>query len=106
MFRLFLIMFSSWLSFGFEMNNPKLIHSIFLLTVLSSFHLVVSAQVTVSGTVYDRSLRCGMQGVSVMGAAGAGTTTDSSGHYVILLPLADSVSFSYLGKSTRKFPVK
>ncbi|MET6996790.1 hypothetical protein [Chitinophaga defluvii] len=66
----------------------------------------VSGQVKVSGTVYDRSARYGMPGVSVRSTTGAGTVTDSLGRYSIKLPLTDSISFSYQGKATMKFPVK
>jgi hypothetical protein len=48
----------------------------------------------------------GMRNVSVMGASGAGTLTDSLGHYQIRLDAGDSIFFSYLGRSTAKFPVK
>lgn len=64
------------------------------------------AQVQVSGTVYDKSLQFAMRGVSVMSASGAGTVTDSLGHYQIKLSSDDSISFSYLGRATQKFPVR
>jgi hypothetical protein len=41
-----------------------------------------------------------------MGTSGAGTATDSSGHYSIRLSSGDSIYFSYLGRNTAKFPVK
>lgn len=63
-------------------------------------------QVEVSGTVYDRSQLFAMPQVSVMSTSGKGTMTDSIGHYAIRLTAGDSVFFSYLGKSTQKFPVK
>lgn len=66
----------------------------------------VIGQVQVNGTVYDKSLQYAMRGVSVMGASGAGTMTDSLGRYHIRLPAGDSIYFSYLGRSTMKFPVK
>lgn len=64
------------------------------------------AQVEVKGTVYDRSQRFPMAGVSVVSAGGIGTVTDSAGRYRIRVPLTDSISFSYLGRTTSKFPVK
>ncbi len=64
------------------------------------------AQVQISGTVYDKSLQFAMRGVSVMSASGAGTVTDSLGHYQIKLYSNDSIFFSYLGRATQKFPVK
>lgn len=63
-------------------------------------------QVHITGTVYDESQRFAMVGVSVLGTSGAGTTTDSLGHYHISLPAGDSIFFSYLGKFTARFPVK
>jgi len=66
----------------------------------------VLGQVQVNGTVYDKSMMFGMRGVSVMGASGTGTITDSLGHYHIKLVAGDSIYFSYLGRSTSKFPVK
>jgi plasmid maintenance system killer protein len=63
-------------------------------------------QVEVKGTVYDRSQLFAMPGVSVLGTSGAGTMTDSTGHYSIRLNSGDSIYFSYLGKFTTKFPVK
>lgn len=66
----------------------------------------VTGQVKVSGTVYDRSARFGMPGVSVMSTSGAGAVTDSLGRYSIKLPATDSISFSYQGKATMKFAVK
>jgi hypothetical protein len=68
--------------------------------------LGASAQVYIHGTVYERSARYGMSGVSVMSTTGPGTVTDSVGHYSIKLPATDSISFSWQGKATQKFPVK
>lgn len=70
------------------------------------FSQAALAQVEVTGTVYDESLRFAMRGVSVVGTSGIGTMTDSLGRYRIKLPLTDSISFSYLGRSTAKFAVR
>ena len=88
------------------MDLPKLLqrNALVLLSVLCS--VAAMAQVNVQGTVYDRSQRYPMYGVSVMGSSGIGTTTDSLGHYTIRLRLADSLYFSYLGKTSSKIPVK
>lgn len=67
---------------------------------------MANGQVIIRGTVYERSARYGMSGVSVMSNSGAGTVTDSLGHYSIKLPITDSISFSWQGKPTQKFPVK
>jgi hypothetical protein len=74
--------------------------------LLVLLHLAATGQVQVSGTVYERSAKYGMAGVSVRGTSGAGAVTDSAGHYSIRLPYTDSLSFSYQGKATMKFPVK
>ena len=63
-------------------------------------------QVQITGTVYDESQRYAMAGVSVLSTSGMGTKTDSAGHYRIRLALEDSIYFSYLGKTTLRFPVK
>jgi hypothetical protein len=62
--------------------------------------------VEVKGAVFDRSQLFALPGVTVLGTSGAGTTTDSTGHYVIRLRTSDSIYFSYLGKYTVRFPVK
>jgi hypothetical protein len=65
-----------------------------------------AAQVVIKGTVYDKQARYGVADVSVLSTSGAGTTTDTLGHYSIKVPNNDSVYFSYLGKATMKFAVK
>lgn len=78
-----------------------------LLMLLVLLAGIGKAQVrTVYGTVYERSARFGMAGVSVKSTSGAGAVTDSMGRYSIKVPLTDSLSFSYQGKSTMKLPVK
>jgi hypothetical protein len=47
-----------------------------------------------------------MSGVSVRSTSGVGAVTDSLGRYSVWLPLSDSISFSYQGKSTQKFAVR
>ncbi len=89
------------------MNNNSLFLKTALFVVLVLLAGITKAQVrTVYGTVYERSARYGLSGVSVMSTSGAGTITDSLGRYSIKLPLTDSISFSYLGKATMKIPVK
>ncbi len=46
-----------------------------------------------------------MEAVSVQSSAGRGTTTNTDGFYQIRVTETDSIWFSYLGKSTQKFPV-
>lgn len=74
--------------------------------LLLMFHHAVIGQVEIEGTVYDRSQRFALRGVSVMGVSGTGTVTDSTGHYHIRLSPRDSIYFSYLGRATGKIPVK
>ncbi len=88
------------------MQRTNLLQMMALLLVLVLLQLAASAQVQINGTVYDRSARFGMQGVSVKSNSGAGAVTDSLGRYSIRVPLTDSISFSYQGKSTQKFAVK
>lgn len=88
------------------MNLPKLLQYGSIVMVLALSGQAVIGQVLIKGTVYDRSQFRTMQGVSVIGTSGIGTTTDSLGKYSIKLSGGDSIYFSYLGKSTYKYPVK
>jgi len=47
-----------------------------------------------------------LQSVSVISSSGRGTVTDSNGNYAITVNEEDSISFSYLGRATFKYPVK
>ena len=40
-----------------------------------------------------------------MSSSGRGTTTDSNGNYILTVDLKDSISFSYLGRTTQQFAV-
>ncbi len=64
-----------------------------------------TAQIKISGTVYDISRKQTVSSVSVMSSSGAGTATDSNGVYTIVVRETDSIWFSYLNKPTPKFPV-
>ncbi len=87
------------------MDFPKLLQrNIIAVAFILAGHAALG-QLEIKGTIYDRSERFPMQGVSVIGTSGYGTITDSSGHYHIKLPAGDSIYFSYLGKFTAKFPV-
>lgn len=59
----------------------------------------------VKGKVFDMTQSIPLQSVSVMSTSGAGTTTDSLGRYTIRAGENDSIWFSYLGKSTPRYPV-
>jgi CarboxypepD_reg-like domain len=63
-------------------------------------------QVRVSGRVFDMSQSIPLQSVSVLSNSGAGTITDSTGRYTIVVPETDSIWFSYLGKPTPKYSVQ
>jgi len=65
-----------------------------------------SAQVTVSGNVYDISKLYAVPGVQVSSTSGSSDVTDSTGSYQINVSKTDSIIFTYNGKSTIKFPVK
>ena len=68
--------------------------------------IAVKAQVQqISGSVYDFNNRLPIEAVAVQCTCGSGTLTDSNGHYSILVRDNDSLFFSYLGKSTIKYPV-
>jgi len=88
------------------MERANLLRKTIILLLLVLLRLVSTGQVRIKGTVYDRSARIGMVGVSVMSNSGAGAVTDSAGHYSIVVPTTDSISFSYQGKSTMKFAVR
>jgi hypothetical protein len=89
------------------MSTSHLFLKTALFVVLVLLAGITNAQVrTVYGTVYERTARFGMPGVSVMGSSGAGAVTDSAGRYSIKLSYTDSISFSYQGKATMKIPVK
>jgi hypothetical protein len=89
------------------MSTSHLFLKTALFVVLVLLAGITNAQVrTVYGTVYERTARFGMPGVSVMGTSGAGAVTDSVGRYSIKLSYTDSISFSYQGKATMKIPVK
>ncbi len=84
----------------------KFLHKLSLTLFLFWSGQLAMGQVSIRGTVYDRSQRFGMPGVSVLGTSGGGTATDSLGNYSIRLPAGDSIYFSYLGKFTARTPLK
>jgi hypothetical protein len=79
-----------------------------LMGVISMFFIAETAsgqQVTIHGTVYNMYRTRPLDAVSVMSSSGKGTTTDSNGNYMVMVDLSDSITFSYLGRTTAKFPV-
>jgi hypothetical protein len=77
-----------------------------LLLVFASFANEVSAQYTVSGTVFDSSKRNYVEHVRIESTGGKSAQTDSMGNYKIQATEKDSLTFIYQNKPTQKFPVK
>jgi hypothetical protein len=88
------------------MKLPRPTYVRLLTTVLLFVVRPAFGQVVISGTVYDNSQKFTMAGVSVLTTSGLGTSTDSVGHYRIRMGLEDSLYFSYLGKTTLRFPAR
>jgi hypothetical protein len=86
-------------------------HKFLLLLVFSFVAFLAGSraygqEVTIHGTVYNMYRTKPLDGVSVMATSGRGTATDSNGNYALVVDLRDSISFSYLGKATMKYPIK
>ena len=85
------------------------LHLILKTFLLPAFFLItanqLSAQVTVTGTVFDSSKRNYVENVMVVSTGGKFTTTDSMGRYKIAVSENDSLSFIYQNKPTQKFAV-
>ena len=65
-----------------------------------------SAQLIISGTVYDSSKVIPVKEVVIKSSGGAIAVTDSIGHYNIAASDKDSLTFIYLQKPTARFAVK
>jgi hypothetical protein len=63
------------------------------------------AQTVIHGTVFNMYRTRPLEAVSVVSTSGRGTVTDSNGNYALVVEPTDSISFSYLGRSTVKYPV-
>ena len=84
--------------------------SLSIIAALSFFCLLfscqqASGQITIRGTVYNMYRTKPLDAVSVVSTSGRGAVTDSNGYYMLLVNEKDSISFSYLGRTTVKFPV-
>lgn len=66
----------------------------------------LTAQLIISGTVYDSSRLNPVLDVKVVSTGGKSTFTDSTGRYKIPVTENDSLSFIYQNKPTMKFSVK
>jgi hypothetical protein len=64
-----------------------------------------NGQLKITGTVYDSTGVFPLEAASVLSSSGNGTITDKKGVFEINVSEKDSIWFSYLGKSTIKFPV-
>ncbi|HRI23171.1 MAG TPA: hypothetical protein PLZ45_00790 [Ferruginibacter sp.] len=94
----------------FYPDKHPLLRSFVKIVLLSFFlfcsSLFSSAQLTVTGTVFDASKRNYVEKVKVESTGGQQTSTDSMGRYRILVAETDSLTFTYNEKPTQKFPVK
>ncbi|HXB43325.1 MAG TPA: carboxypeptidase-like regulatory domain-containing protein [Puia sp.] len=83
---------------------PKVLLLATALFILEASQHVFS-QVTIRGTVYNMNRTKPLEAVSVVSTSGRGVVTDSNGNYAITVREEDSISFSYLGRYTMKYPV-
>lgn len=88
------------------MNFKLISHIACIHVVLLIFTQHVSAQIEVSGNVFDNSKLYTVPYVGVYSTSGASEVTDSAGAYHLNVASTDSIYFTYGGKSTMKFPVK
>jgi hypothetical protein len=80
-------------------------YHILVLPFLLLLH-TATAQLTISGTVYDSTKTIPVKDVVVKSTSGTTTITDSTGHYNIVAMENDSLSFIYHNKATYRFAVK
>lgn len=86
-------------------RNVSKILSVVMLVAGALLTQRAGAQVTIKGTVYNINRSRPLEAVSVLSTSGRGTLTDSNGNYTIFVTEKDSISFSYLGRTTAKFPI-
>ena len=67
--------------------------------------MAATAQLRVSGTVYDMSKTVPVKNVMVSSKSGNTAFSDTSGRYSVIITEDDSLWFTYNGKSTNKFPL-
>lgn len=84
-------------------SSIRYIVSLFLVLIFSAG--VAQAQYKVKGYVLDSSRMFPIEAVTVQSTGGKTTSTDTTGRYIIEVAEKDSIWFSYLGKSTPKYPV-
>lgn len=78
----------------------------FSIVVSFLFCINSTAQVRISGTVYDMTKTRTLEAVSVLSTSGKGTMTDSVGRYTIIVSEDDSIWFSYLNRATPKYAIQ
>ena len=78
---------------------------VFLLISCFSLGIAIAQNIEVKGVVYDISQKTPLEGVSVLATNGNGTATDEFGRYKLWVRPTDSLSFSYQGRETAKYPV-
>ena len=85
---------------------PKNLRPLLFFCLPLTFGLANAQFVTVKGTVYNMNRTKPLEAVSVVSSSGNGTITDSNGIYSIIVKESDSISFSYLGRKTIRYPVR
>ena len=86
-------------------STYTLILSLLTIWLILAGDRVWAQEVTLRGTVFNMYRTRPLEAVSVISTSGKGTTTDSNGNYSITVRPEDSIYFSYLGRSTVKYPV-
>ncbi|MDI9359056.1 MAG: hypothetical protein QM528_08915 [Phycisphaerales bacterium] len=88
---------------NFSIQQNRLLLSLIFFLALSPY---VHSQGIIQGRVLDISKKNPIEGVAVFNTSGKVSLTDSLGNYEIPADINDSLYFSYLGKKTKKFPVR
>jgi len=83
----------------------NILPAVLLFCLLVVVNQQTKSQIVVKGTVYNMNRTKPLEAVSVVSTSGVGVITDSNGNYTISVREKDSISFSYLGRYTMKFPV-
>ena len=94
--------FLSLLAAGLKKLYPYIIIS---LLFLGAAYNSQAQTYRIKGYVLDSSRNYPMELVSVISSSGKGTVTNSIGYYELEVSEQDTIWFSYLNKSTMKFPV-
>jgi hypothetical protein len=89
-----------------DQSALNLLQRIIISSILIAFSFTSQSQIWLTGRVYDSSRMVAVSSVKVSTKKGVITYTDSIGRYGLNVDKNDSVSFTYIGKSTIFFPVK